>query len=619
MRALEARVGSLGISRLLIRRRYAVEAVCDALAWLVAIVFATLVRHDFSAGDVAFEGILLLAPVVVAAQVLAGLACGLYVGRWRFGSFDEVAALARAAAIATAIVLGVDLAIRPDRPVPVSAVVAGGIVALVLMGASRYAWRLLLESRRRPSGDELTRLVVFGAGEGAQQVITAMLRDRDSPYLPVALLDDDQAKRNLRLSGVRVQGNRHDLAEVVERTSAHAVLIAIPSASAALVAEITDLASAVGLPAKVVPPVAELFGDGVGLGDIRDVTEADLLGRHEVQTDLASIAGYITGRRVLVTGAGGSIGSELCRQLWHYAPSELMMLDRDESALHAVQLSIEGRALLDSDNLILANVRDRELMRRIFEERRPDVVFHAAALKHLSLLERHPAEALKSNVLGTLNVLDAAMHSGVDRFVNISTDKAADPVSVLGCSKRIAERLTADADRQASGDYLSVRFGNVLGSRGSVLVTFQAQVQAGGPITVTHPDVTRFFMTVQEAVELLIQAAAIGKGGDALVLDMGQPVRIDDVARRLAERAERPVKIVYTGLRPGEKLHEVLFGEGEVDRRPVHPLVSHVTVPPLELAKVRDADAYAPGDEVVALMERLCRTSEQTPREAFGR
>jgi FlaA1/EpsC-like NDP-sugar epimerase len=273
-----------------------------------------------------------------------------------------------------------------------------------------------------------------------------------------------------------------------------------------------------------------------------------------------------------------------------FAPDELVMLDRDESALHAVQLSIEGRAMLDDRNLVVADIRDARRVAEVFAEHRPHVVFHAAALKHLPLLEMHPAEAVKTNCRGTQNLLDEALAHDVDQFVNISTDKAADPSSVLGTSKRVAERLTAAAAARGRGAYVSVRFGNVLGSRGSVLTAFRAQIEAGGPVTVTDPDVTRYFMTVEEAVQLVIQAGAIGSGGEALVLDMGSPVRIDDVARRMVEQAGGRAQISYTGLRPGEKLHEVLVGEDEDPRATAHPLISSVDVPPATAAVLADLE-----------------------------
>jgi len=306
-----------------------------------------------------------------------------------------------------------------------------------------------------------------------------------------------------------------------------------------------------------------------------------------------TIASYLTGKRVLVTGAGGSIGSELCRQIHRFAPSRLIMLDRDESALHAVQLSIHGRTMLDSPDLVLADIRDSQLLLRIFEQCQPEVVFHAAALKHLPMLEQYPGEAVKTNVWGTLSVLEAAKTTGVERFVNISTDKAANPISVLGYTKRLAEGLTAATASEVDGTYLSVRFGNVLGSRGSVLTTFAAQIAAGGPLTVTDPQVTRYFMTVQEAVQLVIQAAAIGGDGEVLVLDMGEPVRIADVAKQLIDISGVDADVTYTGLTDGEKLHEELFGEGESDERRVHPLVSHVAAPAFDPLAARALDPWA--------------------------
>jgi len=401
-----------------------------------------------------------------------------------------------------------------------------------------------------------------------------------------------------------VLGGREDIPALVKRTGATTVVFAVANADAQLVRAIRDITTGAGAFFLLVPSVAELLDHDLGVRDLREADVTDLLGRHQIDTDLDAIAGYLTGKRVLVTGAGGSIGSELCRQIHRFRPAELIMLDRDESALHAVLLSLDPQAQLTDPALVLASVRDAARMRQLFRDRRPQVVFHAAALKHLSLLQRFPAEAVQTNIWGTLAVLEAA--GEVERFVNISTDKAADPASVLGYAKRITERLTAFQARRSPGTFLSVRFGNVLGSRGSVLTTFAAQIAGGGPITVTHPDVTRYLMTIQEAVQLVIQAAAIGRDGEALVLEMGEPVRIAELARQMIQLAPRPVEIRFTGLRPGEKLAEVLFGAGETDQRPFHPLISHVAVPPLDPALVRDLDVNAdPGALAVGLSD-LC-------------
>ncbi|MGL4197153.1 MAG: UDP-N-acetylglucosamine 4,6-dehydratase family protein, partial [Allorhizobium sp.] len=340
--------------------------------------------------------------------------------------------------------------------------------------------------------------------------------------------------------------------------------------------------------------LAEVLAGRSGLADLRKLTISDIIGRHPVDTQVASIAGYLSGKRVAVTGAGGSIGSELCRQIAGFSPSEIIMLDRDETALQDVQLSIVGHGLLDTNDVVLVDIRDETSLTEIFEARRPEVVFHAAALKHLPLLEQYPEEAWKTNVLGTLNVLHAAMRVGVDTFINISTDKAANPTSILGRSKRFAEGLTAWAAQETGRPYVSVRFGNVLGSRGSMVPLFTAMIEAGGPLTVTHPDVTRYFMTIPEACQLVVQAGAIGAPGEVLILDMGEPVKILDVAQRMIEMSGRKVDIVFTGLRQGEKLHEDLVSDGEVDLRRQHPKIAHNAVPPVHPAQL-DVTAWLNG------------------------
>jgi FlaA1/EpsC-like NDP-sugar epimerase len=444
-----------------------------------------------------------------------------------------------------------------------------------------------------------------------------MVRDPAGTWKPVGLLDDDRAKRHLRIRGVPVLGDTSTISEVVASTDAEVMVIAIPSASSETLARIAAAGRAAGAEVKVLPSTSELLRDHVGIRDIRDINLVDVLGRKQVDTDVESIAGYLTGRRVLVTGAGGSIGSELCRQIARFGPSELIMLDRDESALHGVQLSLTGRALLDGRDVVLCDIRDAPTLTQLFLSRRPQVVFHAAALKHLPMLEQYPGEAVKTNVVGTHNVLCAADQAGVERLVNISTDKAANPSSVLGYSKRIAERLTAAHALRANGTYLSVRFGNVLGSRGSVLTAFAGQIAQGGPVTVTHPQVTRYFMTIEEACQLVVQAGAIGRPGEALVLDMGQPIKILDVARHLISQHAEAVEIEFTGLREGEKLHEELFGSAEPrDVRPWHPLVSHVPVAPVALDVVEHLPTRGRRDDVITALAMLSDDERQSVRTA---
>ena len=539
------------------------------------------------------DTVLRVIPVVFAVQAIIGYIVGIYRRKWRYGSFDEIAGLVTTTFISVACLLFLRFFDHSQNPYPRSVIVIGGFAALFLMGGVRYVWRVIREQLRRPTEQTATKILVYGAGEGGIQMVNTLLRNPSSPYLPVGFLDDNPTTHRLSISGVPVIGGRESMAEARGKTGASTLLIAIPSADSSLISDISSRAQTLGMTVKIVPPVQNLDERPLNPSDIRDLTDEDLLGRRKIHTDLQQISDYIVNRRVLVTGAGGSIGSELCRQLARFNPAELIMLDRDESALHEVQLSIHGRALLDTPQTVLADLRDVATINQIFESRRPEVVFHAAALKHLPLLERYPLEAYQTNVVGTATLLQAAKNVNVQVFINISTDKAANPISILGYSKRIAERLTAHVGANSStGKYISVRFGNVLGSRGSVLMSFRDQIEKGGPVTVTHRGVTRYFMTISEAVQLVIQAGAIGSSGEVLVLDMGEPVSIYDVATQLVRNSQKSVAIEIVGLRSGEKVHEELFGDGEIDTRPEHPLISHVPVTPIS----RDVLVTSPQD-----------------------
>jgi FlaA1/EpsC-like NDP-sugar epimerase len=578
-----------------------IQFVLDVLAWSAAAALALVLRaylqeeRDISN---AVQGILYRAlPIVAVVQAITGYIVGIYRRRWRYGSFDEVKGLILSAFITTTILLAIRFTDQSIDAFPRSAIITGGILGLFFTAASRYTWRLVREQLRRPSELTAKKILIYGAGEGGIQIVNTMLRNPNSSYLPVGFLDDNSSTHRLSISGVPVLGGRESIQKAANRTGANTLLIAIPSAESGVVSEIAELARLAKLEVKILPAVQNLDERPVDASDIRDLTDEDLLGRRRVKINLDEISEYLVNRRVLVTGAGGSIGSELCRQLVRFNPAEIIMLDRDESALHEVQLSIYGRALLDTPQTVLADLRDETAINAIFESRKPQVVFHAAALKHLPLLERYPNEAYQTNVLGTLTMLKAARRAGVEVFINISTDKAANPISVLGYSKRIAERLTADfAYGPGAGKYISVRFGNVLGSRGSVLMSFRDQIAKGGPVTVTHRGVTRYFMTISEAVQLVIQAGAIGSNGEILVLDMGKPVNIYEVAEQLVRNSSKQIKIEVVGLRVGEKVHEELFGIGEIDERPRHPLISHVPAKSIDqnslVTSTKDAREY---------------------------
>ncbi|MEV1143632.1 nucleoside-diphosphate sugar epimerase/dehydratase [Micromonospora sp. NPDC049799] len=585
------------------RRRNLSFLAGDGAAWVGGFLAATWARYEFDLTIGQATRAIGIGALAAVLHLVVSALRRVYSGRHPLGSLPEIRGLAGTTAATTALVL-VALVPLGNRPVPASAPLVGGALTLLLMLAVRLAYRHRHDLAMRPDARSATKVLLFGLGDAGQGLLRAMLSDPRGRYLPVGVLDDDPAKRDLRIGGVRVLGGRHDVAAAVRRTSAATVIFSVANADAALIRQIREATLQTGAAFKVLPPVRDLVDHRITVTDVRDVRISDLLGRRQVVGDLTLSGNGLTGRRILVTGAGGSIGSELCRQIMQADPGELMMLDRDESALHSLQMSLSGRALLDGPELILADLRDDEGIRRIVRERRPEIIFHAAALKHLTLLQRHPGEAVKTNVWGTMSVLDACRD--VARFVNISTDKAADPVSVLGYSKRITERLTAHAAATYPGTFLSVRFGNVLSSRGSVVTAFQRQIESGQPVTVTHPDVTRYLMTVQEAVHLVLQAAEIGRDGEALVLDMGEPVRILDLARQMIEQAGSSVPVVYTGLRPGEKLHEDLLGTGEEDVRPLHPLISHVTVPALDPIEVAGVDPFDDPEKIVAQLAALC-------------
>lgn len=565
--------------------RFGSRYLLDAASWVVAISLALWFRYEFEVPAGTLSHALWLAGITVIVQLGVGLIFELYRGRFSFGSIEELRALGLASAV-TATIVGVPvLVFGSSFGIPRSTFLIAAPLAVVFMVLVRYAKRRYVEVRLRPKLSA-TPALVYGAGTLGSALVQQMMTDPDAEYRPVGLVDDDPRMRGVQIRDVRVLGTFGELEHLVEQTGARFLLVAVPRADAALLRRVQDAAMALDLQVKVMPSFSEIITGHSGAGDLRDISIEDLIGRNPVDTDVQSIAGYLTGRRVLVTGAGGSIGSELCKQIAGFGPSELIMLDRDETGLQHAQLSVRGHGLLDSNEVVLCDIRDYDALSVVFNDRRPDVVFHAAALKHLPMLEQYPHEAWKTNVLGTLNVINAARASDVATFINISTDKAANPTSVLGHSKRVAEKLTAWAAQASERRYLSVRFGNVIGSRGSMLPTFQSLIEAGGPVTVTHPDVTRYFMTIPEACQLVIQAGGIGRRGEVLILDMGEPVRILDVARRMIAMSGKRIEIVFTGLREGEKMHEELVGSREDLERPFHPQISHTRADSISPARL---------------------------------
>lgn len=557
----------------------------DMVCWAVAIFGAFLIYYDFVVTPV--EALLLVLLVIVAsiAQLLFGWGFFLYRRRFSVGSFDEVRALLKAGAATglTLLVTGLLTGYSLDHPAAIGLMVTP--VAVILMFGLRFAERLRSVTRAVPDSQTI-RTLVIGAGEAGTNLIRQMVTTPGTKYWPMGMIDDAPEKANVQVYHVKVMGKLAQLPQLIRQTRVKVLVVAVASPSKEMLREVQHIADEFELQLKIIPPLDELLERGVRSADLRDISIYDLLGRAPVDTNVEEIAGYLTGARVLVTGAGGSIGSVLCQQISRFHPGELIMLDRDETGLQHAQLAINGNGLLSTKETVLADIRDAEAIRNVFEAYRPQVVFHAAALKHLPMLERYPEEGWKTNVLGTLNVLEAAEAVQVERFVNISTDKAANPTSQLGYSKRAAERLTAWMDQQTEGRYLSVRFGNVIGSRGSMLPTFTNLIEQGRPLTVTHPDVTRYFMTIPEACQLVLQAGGIGNPGEVLILDMGQPVRILDIAERMIALSEKDVEIVFTGLREGEKLHEDLTGDTEDTAPSIHPRINRASIEPLPASEL---------------------------------
>ena len=548
-----------------------VLGIFDAL--LVTAAFATVLVLRFD-GEVpghhwrSFWGFV---PYGVAVSLASNWLWGLYGQLWRHASIQEARRLLLAGATTTSVLVFLEIGVR--RTVPYSVVTLGVGLGIFLTGALRFQSRLFSFQRRSTDGTGL-RVVVIGAGDAGAALVREMLRSPRAGLVPVAVLDEDVRRHGRSFMGLRIEGGIADLPRVAARTNAHQAVLAMSSVEQSLVRQAASAAEEAGVALRIVPGMASTVGNRVSISDVRDLRIEDLLGRKQVVTDLDGVRRLLEGKRVLVTGAGGSIGSEISRQVAACDPAALVLVDHDETHLHDTATSVAGPT-----EQVLANIRDRDLMRHVFATHQPQIVFHAAAHKHVPLLEAHPCEAALTNVVGTANVLHAAEQVHVERLVFISTDKAVVPSSVMGASKRLGEQLVLGQAPEGTR-YCAVRFGNVLGSRGSVVPTFMRQIATGGPVTVTDPAMTRFFMSIEEAVQLVLQAAAMAAGGELFMLDMGEPVRILDLAERMIRLSGREVgtdiEIKVTGVRPGEKLVEELRDSEEDAFATIHPSIMRV-------------------------------------------
>ncbi len=525
--------------------------------------------------------------VFLAIDLLVFYKLGLYNRYWNSASIDELAKLIYI--IFWALIIQTSVFIIFNRTeilnfeiLPLSLPLLDGIISFFFVTGARFSIRLIerLNERRKMSyhGE---RVLVVGSGKAGNSIVQEMQRNPQLGLNPVAFVDDDIEKKGLKIRGIPVLGTRHSLPEIITKMDINKVIIAMPTAPGSEIRDIVSICRKTGVQARTIPGIYEILDEKVRIDSIRQVQIEDLLRREPVKTDIKKVEDFLKGKKILVTGSGGSIGSELCRQIIKCHPSEIILLGQGENSIFDIQHEILKRLSLTNGkqystkvNTVIANIRSFNRLDKIFEEFQPDVVFHAAAHKHVPMMEMNSCEAISNNIKGTQNLIDLSLKHNVGHFVFISTDKAVNPSSIMGASKRVSEMIVLKAARVYGKNFSAVRFGNVLGSRGSVVLTFKRQIAEGGPVTITHPDIQRYFMTIPEAVQLVLQASVIGNGGEIFVLDMGEPVKVLDLAKDIIRlsgyEVDKDIKIVQTGLRPGEKLYEELFIPGELYEKTIH-------------------------------------------------
>jgi FlaA1/EpsC-like NDP-sugar epimerase len=545
----------------------------DVAAVVAAYLIAMVLRFEGAVPSEYWNNYWRFIPVVALTHILANYVLGLYGQMWRYASVREARQVLLAGIGATLVILAASEILGGEtRVFPLSVVVLGAGMALMGFGGIRFQSRLFA-FRRRVADQPKERVLVMGAGDAGAMVVRDIQRHPELGLQPVGVIDDDPRKVGRSIQGVRVLGTSEAIPDLARRLEVDHVLLGIPSATGDLVRRVMAVCEEAGIGLRVLPSVREIMGGRVSARDIRDLRIEDLLGRQLVSTDLEAVRAIIEGKTVLITGAGGSIGAEISRQVAAFDPRRLVVLDRDEIHLHDLVTVLEGQGGIET---ALADVRDRGHVFELMARHRPDVVFHAAAHKHLPMLERHPREAVLTNLLGTANVAEAVVAAGVERFVFISTDKAVKPISIMGASKRLAEQVIWSLQGNGCA-FSAVRFGNVLGSRGGVVQTFLRQLSMGGPVTVTDPGMARYFMSIEEAVQLVLQAAAMSRGGEVFTLEMGEPVNIMELAREVVRLAGRvpgtDVEITVVGRRPGEKLVEDLLEPSERPGPSDHPSI----------------------------------------------
>jgi len=569
------------------KKRFILKALIDVALINLAIISALILRFDGQIPQQYLQGYLRL----IGFFNLTHLACNYYFGLhkrlWQYSGIHEMRSIFGAAS--SAVLINVGLSYFLQVGMPRSTYILTWIFSIGLLGGFRIGLRMIRSGYfTRKNGDGPPALII-GAGQAGVMVVKELQQNRDSTLNVVGFIDDDPQKQKSELLGLPILGTRQELPALAAKHGIEEIIIAMPSAPGAVIREVTRTCANLPVRIRTLPGICDLIEGNVALSQIREVTVEDLLRRDPVSLDLEDIARYLTQRCVLVTGAGGSIGSELCRQICLFKPGKLLLLGHDENPIFEIDNELHAGYPALEIIPIIADIKDRDKLRAVFEKYKPDVVFHAAAHKHVPLMEAHPVEAIKNNIFGTYNLAQVSSEAKTGVFVLISTDKAVNPSCVMGATKRIAEMIVQSYAGLNETRFVAVRFGNVMGSRGSVLEVFREQIQRGGPLTVTHPEMTRYFMTIREAAQLVVQAGAIANGGELFVLDMGQPVKIMDLARDFIAfsgytNKDMPINIV--GIRPGEKLHEELVAPEETAEKTRHPRI--IAVQPKEL----DADLF---------------------------
>lgn len=554
------------------RKENKIFIISDIVMVILSLYIALMLRFDFLVEARYMELFKVSIIPVIVLTLIFNKVFNLYNSIWKYASIEELLSIIYSVSLTNVVFIVYSYVLSHLKITqnvfyrfPYTVHVIFWMICIILLGGTRFAYRVTYESKKNKENDQekKTNLLIIGAGDAAAMLIKEIKRSKKLNYNIIGLIDDDEEKKGKLIYGVKVIGNRNNVVKVCNKNSVQEIIVAMPSAQYEDRRIIFNICKGTKCKLKTLPSISDIIDEKFNMKKIRDVSIDDLLGREEVKLNTENIEKYIRDKVILVTGGGGSIGSELCRQIARFNPRKLIILDIYENNAYDLQMEMNYKYPKLDKEVIIASIREKKRLNEVFEKFKPDVVFHAAAHKHVPLMEGNPSEAIKNNVLGTFNVLKCCDEYGVKKFVQISTDKAVNPTNIMGATKRFCELMAQAFDKVSKTEYVAVRFGNVLGSNGSVIPLFKKQIAHGGPVTVTHPEINRFFMTIPEAAQLVIQAGAMAHGGEIFVLDMGKPVKIVDLAKDLITlsglKPDEDIKIEFTGLRPGEKLYEELL------------------------------------------------------------